>query len=924
VREQMPAGIAPEMGPISSVMGEILLVAMTSESGDMMALRDLADWTVRPRILAIPGVAQVLVLGGDARQLRVTPDPRMLDLFDVSIDQLETAVARFNANTGGDAVEQYGSRYLIMNVGRIRDPDELVAGLADLVVTFQNGRGILLKQLASISFEPRIKQGDAGYMGERAIIVRVLKQPGVNTLRLTSDIQQALAELKPFLPKGISADKIAFRQAKFIEISISNLTRVLVEATVVVSIILFAFLLNFRTTIISLTAIPISLFMTAIVFWLTDMTINTMTLGGLAIAIGELVDDAVVGVENMFRRLRQNRELGNPRPVLEVIADATVEVRSGIFYATIIVLLVFFPLFSLPGFEGLLFTPLALTYIVSILASLITSITLTPVLAYYLLPKMKRMAHGDSWLVTALKRQNGRLLAWAFERQRRIMAVAAVLVAISGVGVVYLPRAFLPPLNEGMYVVGLTFRPGISLAQSARMATAAEQLMLQVPEVHSVARRTGRAETDVHADPIYVNEIDVDIAPSKRPVAQVLQEIRDRLSVLPGTVYIGQPLTHRINYAMSGIPSQLAVKIYGEDLDALYKLADGLRGRMAAIPGLTDLKVETQARLPQVRVRINPDAARLYGITPAALTQALEAFSAGHVVSQIVDENRRYNVLVRLDDKDRTRAGLSQLLINTPVGRVPLRELATVTDTDGPNEIVRENGLRRIAILANTDGSDMAAITRGIEAQAAAMQMPAGYFVSLEGNYKAQQQATLRIGILSLVSLLLIFAILYTRYNSTVLSLIIMANVPLSLIGSVVMLWLMGGTLSLATMIGFITLVGISTRNGILKVSHYINLVLNEGETFGRKMIVRGSLERMTPVLMTALSAGCAVVPLILGGDEAGKEILSPVAVVIFGGLISATLFDAVLTPILFLRYGEKPLQRLRERGAIGKKAEAY
>ncbi|MSP49522.1 MAG: efflux RND transporter permease subunit [Alphaproteobacteria bacterium] len=923
-REQMPAGITPEMGPIASVMGEILLIAMTSDSGDMMALRDLADWTVRPRLLAIPGVAQILILGGDARQLRVTPDPRMLDLFDLSIEQIETAVARYNANTGGDAIEQYGSRYLIMNVGRIRDPEELVAGLKDLVVTYQGGRGILLRQVATISFEPRIKQGDAGFMGKKAIIVRVHKQPGVNTLRLTADVQRVLAELRPFLPKEMHADKIAFKQAKFIETSIRNLTRVLIEATAVVSVVLFAFLLNLRTTIISLTAIPISLFITAIVFWFFDMTINTMTLGGLAIAIGELVDDAVVGVENMFRRLRQNRQLANPRPPIEVIADATIEVRSGIFYATIIVLLVFFPLFSLPGLEGLMFKPLALSYIVSILASLVTSVTLTPVLAYYLLPRMKRMANEESGLVRFLKRQNERLLLWAFDHQSRIIATAVTLVAIAVVGAVYLPRAFLPPLNEGMYVVGLTFRPSISLGQSSRMGAVAEKLLLEVPEVTSIGRRTGRAELDVHADGIYQNEIDVDLAPSSRSTADVLQDIRNRLSALPGTVYIGQPLTHRINVAMSGLPAQIAVKIYGDDLDSLFKLADGLRDRLAGVPGLTDLKLETQARVPQVRVRVDADAARLYGITPAHLTQTLEAFSAGHVVSQIVDESRRYNVLVRLDDKDRTRAGLAQLLINTPVGRVPLRDLATIIDTDGPNQIIRENGLRRIAILANTDGSDMAAISKGIEAQAAAMRMPAGYFVSIEGNYEAQQRASLRIGVLSLISLLLIFAILYSRYDSTVLSLIIMANVPLSLIGSVVLLWLLGGTMSLATMIGFITLVGISTRNGILKISHYINLVLNEGETFGRKMILRGSLERMTPVLMTALSAGLAVIPLILGGDEPGKEILSPVAVVILGGLISATLFDAVLTPILFLRYGEKALSRLRDRVVIGKKAEAY
>ncbi|MBI1774044.1 MAG: efflux RND transporter permease subunit [Proteobacteria bacterium] len=924
VRDQMPTGITPEMGPISSAMGEILLIAMTSDSNDMMALRDLADWVVRPRLLAIPGVARVLPMGGEVRQLRVTPDPRMLDLLDIPIEQVEAAVARYNANSGGDTIEQFGSRYQIMNVGRTRDPEGLLEGLRNLVVSYHDGRVFLLRQVATVTYEPRVKQGDAGFMGKPAVVIRVQKQPGINTLKLTGAVETALNELRPFLPKGVHADHVVFKQARFIESSIHNLNHVLVEASTVVSVILFAFLLNFRTTIISVTAIPISLFMTAIVFWLMDMTINTMTLGGLAIAIGELVDDAVVGVENMFRRLRQNRTLASPRPPLQVIADATVEVRSGIFYATVIVLLVFFPLFSLPGFEGLMFQPLAVTYIVSILASLITSVTLTPVLAYFLLPRMKRMEHGESMLVRFLKRWNERLLLWAFGRQGRIIFCAIGLVIVAVIGVAYLPRAFLPPLNEGMYMVELTFRPGISLDESNRIGAVAERLIMQVPEVASVGRRTGRAEFDIDADGVYRTEIDVTVNAAVRPVGEVLSELRSRLSVLPGNVYIGQPLAHRINIALTGMPSQLAAKIYGNDIDTLVKLADALRNRLGRVPGLSDIKIETQARIPQMLVQVDPDAARLYGMTPAQLTQTLEAFAAGHVVSQIVDENRRYDVLVRLNDKDRTRVGLSQLLINTPVGRVPLQALATVADTDGPNEIIRENGLRRIAILINTDGSDMAAIVKGIEAQAAAMQMPSGYFVSIEGTYQAQQAATFRIGVLSLISLVLIFAILFTRYDSATLSLIIMANVPLSLIGSVIALWLMGGTLSLATMIGFITLVGISTRNGILKISHYINLMLQEGEVFGRKLIVRGSLERMTPVLMTALSAGFAVVPLILGGDEPGKEILSPVAVVIFGGLISATLFDAVLTPILFLRYGEKSVQRLRQHGAVGKKVEAY
>ncbi len=923
-REMLPNNVTPEMAPISSVMGEILIIAMTSDTGDMMALRDFSDWYLRPRLMAIPGISQVLPMGGDVRQLRITPDPRKLDFLNVTVDQLEQALTAYNTNTGGDSVDQYGRRFLIMNLGRTREPEAVIAGARDLVVAYRDGRPVLLRQLAGVGFEPRVKQGDAGLMGKPAVQLRVHKQPGVNTLALTRRVEQALVEMRPFFPQGIRADKIVFEQAKFIEHSIATLQRVLLESAAVVAVVLFAFLLNFRTTVISLTAIPISICITILVFWLGGLTINTMTLGGLAIATGELVDDAVVGVENTFRRLRLNRALAEPLPALRVIADATVEVRSGIFYATLIVLLVFFPLFALPGIEGLMFAPLAITYIVSIFASLITSITLTPVLAYYLLPQMKQMRHGDSALIAWLKRQNARLLNWAFEHQPGLIATALAGVVVAAVTVSYLPRAFLPPLNEGMYMIELTYRPGISLIQSNRMGAAAEKLLLGVPEVQSVARRTGRAELDLHADGIYETNIDVDLRSSQRKLSVVLQDIRDHLSGMPGALHIGQPLTHRLNLLMTGLPSQLAVKVYGPDLDTLGKLAEGLRGRLGHVPGLTDLKVQTQARIPQLRVRIDPDAARLYGVTSAQLTRLLETLAAGRVTSEVVDENRRYDVFIRLDDADRTSDALRLLLIDTPFGHVPLQQLADIRDSDGPNQIVRDNGLRRVAILANTDGTDMAAIARGIEQQAARMSLPAGYFVSVEGNYAAQQAATKRIAVLSLVSLMLIFAILYTRYNSTALALIVIFNVPLALIGSVLGLWLAGGTLSLATMIGFITLAGISTRNGILKISHYINLVLNEGETFGRAMIVRGSLERMTPVLMTTLSAGCALIPLMLNGDQPGKEILSPVALVIFGGLIGATLLDAVLTPVLFLRFGEKPLRALAEQHETGLGSEAY
>ncbi len=923
VRHQLPANVRPELGPLASVVGEILRIGLTIDDGDMMALRDATDWLIRPRLLAIPGVSQVIVYGGEVRQLRVTPDPRRLDFYGIGVDQIERALAAYNSNTGGGSVDQYGRRFQIVNLGRAQNSEALLEGARDVVVGNAHGRPISLREVATVSFAPRVKQGDGGFMGQLAVGMNVLRQPGVNTLELTRHVKKALLDLRPFLPPGVHVDNIFFEQAEYIEESIANLTEVIIAAAVIVIVVLSAFLLNSRTTIISLTAIPISLLITVLVFRLLHQTINTMTLGGLAIAIGELVDDAVVGVENIFRRLRLNRQHGDPLAALQVISDATVEVRSAIFYATVIVLLVLFPLFALPGLEGLMFKPMAIAYIVSIVASLFTSITLTPVLAYYLLPRMKRMAHRDAGLVRLLKRQNTRLLAWGFDHWKTVAGVAVAAVSVASVDLTYLPRAALPPLNEGTHLVQFTFLPGMSLAQSNELAMTAEKLILEVPEVKVVGHRTGRAEHDLDADPVYHFEIVVRVGTSQRPRSEIVEDIRKRVRVVPAVVNVTAPITDRIESIMGGFPAQLAVKLFGPDLDNLVKLADQLRGRLTKVGGLTDLRLETQARIPQLRIRINPDAARLYGITPAALTRTLETLSAGRVVSEVVEASRRYDVVIRLNDVDRTTAGLRSLLIDTPAGRIPLHQLAELTDTDGPNEIVRDNGQRRIAILANTDGSDMAAITAGIKREIVRLNLPPGYFFSIEGDYKEQKAAMMQIGVLSLGSLILIFAILYSRYNSTVLTLIIMANVPLALVGSVVALRLTGGTLSLASAIGFITLAGISTRNGILKISHYINLVLHEGETFGRAMIVRGSLERMTPVLMTALCAGLALIPIMVGSAGAGKEILSPVAVVIFGGLISATLLDAVLTPVLFLKLGAKPLARLQAHW-IGRSSEAY
>jgi len=906
---RLPANVQPQMGPISSIMGEIMLIALTSQDGKAsMELREIADFVLRPQLLTIPGVSQVIPIGGEVRQYRVIPNIQMMNELDISPQQIESAVRQFGGNTGGGFVDQHAREYLIRNIGLTQRLEDL----RNVVVVSRQGQNILLRQVAEVDFSPRPKRGDAGYMGEKAVIVGVQKQPTADTVAVTKLIEAQLADIQKTMPVGVKADQIQFRQATFIETSIANVKSVLVEAALVVAVILMLFLLNVRATLIALTAIPVSILMTILVFKYLGLSINTMTLGGFAIAIGELVDDAVVGIENIMRRLRENRARPDPRPVLQVVAAASQEVRSGIFYATLIIVLVFVPLFALSGIEGRLFTPLGIAYIVSIMASLVTSITLTPVLAYYFLTKPAGGHERDTFVARKLKAGNRVLLDWTFAHGRAVVSVIGLGVVLAAIGAVFLPRAFLPPFNEGTLLVNLQFNPGISLAESDRLGQIAERLVMQVPEVKTVGRRTGRAELDEHAEGVHNSELDVDLSRSARAKEEVYGDIRRRLEVLPVSVAIGQPIAHRLDHMLSGVRAQLAVKIYGEDLDTLRTLAALMRTRLQAVPGLVDLQVEKQVLIPQLKVTPDYERAALYGITPAALTEALEGLSNGREVSQIVEGNRRFDVVMRMSDANRSTTGLEDLLVSTPMGFVPLRKLATIEESDGPNQILRENGQRRIVVSANGDGQrDMAAIVADVRRIIAETSLPHGYVTALEGTFKAQEEAALIIGILSLVSLALIFMVLYQRYQSSMLAAIILVNIPLGLIGSVIALWLAGQPLSVASMIGFITLAGITARNGILKISHYINLALFEGEKFGRDLVVRGSLERLSPVLMTALAAGLALVPLLFGAGEPRREILHPVAVTIFGGLISATLIDTILTPLMFLNFGEKPLQRI-------------
>ena len=909
IREQIPTGVVPQMGPVSSIMGEIMLIAIPYGRVSAMEAREIADFQIRPRLLTIPGVAQVIPIGGEVRQYRVSPDLGAMTAAGVKLADVETALRSFGVNTGGGFVDQYEQEYLIRNVARTTRIDDL----RQLVIADNANGPVRLSQVAAVDFAAAFRRGEAGYNGAPAVVVAVQKQPTASTIDVTAQVESALKEMTAGLPSGMRADNVQFRQANFIETSLGTLRTVLIEAAIVVAVVLFLFLLNTRTTAISLISLPVSMLVTALVFQALGLSINTMTLGGLAIAIGELVDDAVVDVENVYRRLRENAVKVIPEPVLGVIAHATGEVRSGIVYATAIIVLVFLPLFFLGGVEGRLFQPLGIAYIVSILASFLTSITLTPVLCSYLLPQIAaKRSDKESGLVRRLKSGNRRLLDWGFRHSKPVMAAGIALSLVAIVGAISLPRAFLPPFNEGSFVVNLILEPGVSLAESSKLASTAEKLLLQIPEVATVSRRTGRAELDEHAEGVFYSEIDVALKSSEADRGLVADAIRAKLAILPGSVSVGAPIGHRLDHLLSGVQAQIVAKIFAEDLVAARALAEQLRAAVAATPGIVDLRVEKQVLVPQVDVRIDYQRAASYGVTPAAVADALETLSNGEVVSQIVDGLKRYDVVLRLPEGERTTAELSSLLIETPRGPVPLGNLAEVRETEGPNQVLRENGKRRIVVSANAaSGANLGTIVAAVEAEVAKLKLPSGGFVRVEGQYEAQRESTVTIAGLSLVSFGLIFALLFSRYRSVTLALIVMAGVPMALVGSVIALWIAGLSLSVASMIGFVTLTGIAARNGILKISHYINLVLHEGETWGDPMIVRGTLERLTPVLMTALAAGLALTPLLINAEAPGKEILHPVAVTIFGGLLSATLLDALVTPVLFRRFGRKPLERL-------------
>ncbi len=907
----LPEGITPVMGPISSVMGQIMMVGISGDSTSPAELRTLADFTIRRRLMSINGVSQVIAIGGERLQYQVLVSAAKLKQFNLSIDDVDEALSLTNQNSTGGFFDQYGSEVVIRNIGRAQS----LSDLEKTVVSNSEGLPVLLSQVAEVRFGAAQKRGDASINGRPAVILTIEKQPGANTVQLTDQIETVLAELQATLPDDVSLNADIFQQKNFIEASLTNVEHALRDGFIMVVIVLFLFLLNFRTTIITLTAIPLSIVITAIVFKFFGFSINTLTLGGLAIAIGELVDDAIVDVENVFRRIRENRQLERPRPLLQVVYNASREVRNSIVYATIIVVLVFIPLFYMEGIEGRIFAPLGVAYIVSIVSSLLVSLTVTPVLCSYLLGRVGKNGEKDSALVRFLKRNETKLLHWGLARSKHILIAVVIAIAAAVSFIPFFGTEFLPPFNEGSFTINLSTPPGTSLQESNKIGTLAEKLMLEVPEVEYVSRRTGRAEYDEHVEPVSNSEIDVQLREdSRRGREEIVADIRSQLAILKGvSVNVGQPISHRLDHLLSGVRAQVAIKLFGTDLDELRAKAGEISAAIGNVPGVVDVQMEKQVMVPQLSIRIDRDALQRYGLQAGKVARDLEIFYNGKVTGQILENGKSFDILLRTTDEERTNIdAIRNTLIDAPDGSlIPLQQIAQIEYTTSINSIMHENSQRKIGVSCNIQGRDLGTAVREIERTIAEqVELQPGYYVEYGGQFESQQSATKLIVWLSAISFAGIFLVLYAHFKSVAFSLQIMLNIPLALIGSVVAVWLTGGTFSVATLVGFITLTGIASRNGIMMISHYIHLVKEEGEVFGLPMIIRGTLERMVPVLMTALVAALALIPLTLNPQASGKEILYPVATVILGGLVSSTLLDMIVTPVVFYTFGRKSLER--------------
>ena len=906
VAAALPTGVSvPQLAPVSSVMGEIMMIGLTGTQ-PVMELRTVADWTIRRRLLAVPGVAQVIPIGGEVKQYQVLTDPARMLATGVTLEEVVRAARGSNENASGGVYMDKGQEYVIRGIGRVQSADDI----AKTVVAVKGGIPVLLGQVADVRIGAAPSYGDGSVNAKPGVVLAVQKQPGANTLELTRRIESELADMQRSLPKGMLIQAKLFRQADFISVAVHNVIAALRDGAVFVVIILFLFLWNVRATAISILAIPLSLVVAIFAMKLLGITINTMTLGGMAIAIGALVDDAIIDVENVFRRLKENHHRPEPerQPALRVIYEASKEIRASIVNATLIIIVVFLPLFFLGGVEGRLLRPLGFAYVVSILASLVVAVTVTPVLCSYLLPNSKSVqVEHESRLVTWLKTHYARVLERVLAHPKRVLAGATVALALTLATIPLLGSAFLPEFNEGALTVSVVTVPGTSLAESNAIGRRVEQILLANPAVQNTDRRQGRAELDEHAQGVNAAEIDVTL----KDVADkdvLFEQLRQEFSAIPGTnVTIGQPIGHRIDHMLSGTRANIAVKIFGPDLYELRQVGAQVRDVMQGVEGVADLQLEQQMDVPQLRIQPDRGALARYGMNVGQLAEAIDVAFNGEEVSQVLEEGKSYDLVVRFPEEHRSNAeAISAVMFDTPTGqRVPLSQLAKVTVDRGPNTVSRENVQRKIVVQANVAGRDLGSTVADIRtAVANQVRLPQGYHVEYGGQFEAQEESTRALGALSLLSVAAILLVLFAEFRSMRTAALVMANLPLALIGGVLAVLLTGRVVSIASLVGFVTLFGIATRNGILLVAHYRQL-LAEGAPF-REAVVRGSLERISPILMTALTAGLALIPLAFGGGEPGNELQTPMAIVILGGLLSATALNMVVLPALYWLYGEQ------------------
>jgi Cu(I)/Ag(I) efflux system membrane protein CusA/SilA len=917
-RERLPDDSQPIMAPVSSIMGEIQFVGLKSTNTEYTPweLREIADWVIRPRLMSIPGVSQVIVMGGGVKEYQIRISVQKLQAKGIPLEELSAVLSDISQNTTGGFLNKDGKEFLIRPIARAVSLDDL----RQTPVGTHFGNPVLLHEVAEVKIGEKEKRGTARINAEPAIVFTIQKQPQGDTIKLTEQIDEAAASLQKSLPPGLVLDTGLFKQATFIDNAIDNVMEALRDGSIMVAIILFLFLLNFRTTMITLVAIPLSFAVTLIIFHLVGLGINTMTLGGLAIAIGELVDDAIVDVENVFRRLRENRQKTDPRPILTVVYEASKEIRSSVVISTIIVVAVFVPLFALSGLEGRLFTPMGISYIVSLTASLIVSLSLTPVLCYFLLPQAKAVSREEPFISRSLKAGGGRLIAASIRIPGLLALICLVLLAGSLVLLARMDSNFLPQFNEGTATIGVASYPGISLPESDQLGARIDKAILSVPEVKSTVRRTGRAIMDEHAEGVHWSEIDVDFhAPVERPMQKILADIRERiLAVDDVAVNLGQPIGHRIDHMMSGVRAQIAIKIFGPDSVELRRLAVMVENVLTSTTGLVDIQIEPLVKVPQIHIRVDRGLAAEFGIASGPLAESLEMALRGEEVATFIDQQRIFDITVRMDEQSRSKIEqLESILVKImPNGRrVYLSDIAYVYETMGPNMINRENLQRRLIVSANSPERALSDVVEELQTKVAqAVDLPEGYFIEFGGQYQSQMEATRQMILLASLSLAFIFVVLYSHFKSAWLAAQILLNVPLALIGSVCAIWLTGLDLSLATTVAFITLCGIASRNGVLMIDRYLSLI-RENKGLSRDLIIRGTQDRLLPIIMTAGTAVLALTPLLVAEGEPGKEILHPVAVVIVGGLISSTILNTFLTPALFAVIGPRIVNKVLSQG---------